>query len=125
MRFPAQRSRFAVRLSRTGWRRKSLGASAVNATQKDEVIVTAQVLNAPNADDVRTVSAPSRAAFALPPVDVPFGKRALDVTLSGVGLVVSSPIWARAGGRDQARRRGPVFFGQERVGEGGPRSSRC
>jgi lipopolysaccharide/colanic/teichoic acid biosynthesis glycosyltransferase len=46
-------------------------------------------------------------------------KRALDVLLSGVGLVVSLPLWALAALAIKIEDRGPVFFAQERVGQGG------
>jgi lipopolysaccharide/colanic/teichoic acid biosynthesis glycosyltransferase len=51
--------------------------------------------------------------------NIPWAKRALDVALSGVGLVVSAPIWAVLAVLIKIEDRGPVFFGQERVGEGG------
>lgn len=57
-----------------------------------------------------------------PPIAVrpiPFGKRLLDIALSGVGLLLSSPIWAVLAVLIQTEDKGPVFFGQERVGEGG------
>jgi lipopolysaccharide/colanic/teichoic acid biosynthesis glycosyltransferase len=50
---------------------------------------------------------------------IPPAKRALDVALSGVGLVVSSPIWAALAALIKLEDGGPVFFSQERVGEGG------
>lgn len=50
---------------------------------------------------------------------IPWGKRLLDVLLSGTGLVVSSPLWAVLAAVIKAEDGGPVFFGQERVGEGG------
>jgi len=59
----------------------------------------------------------TRAPIAVRPI--PPGKRALDVALSGVGLVLSSPIWAALAVLITAEDRGPVFFGQDRVGEGG------
>jgi lipopolysaccharide/colanic/teichoic acid biosynthesis glycosyltransferase len=46
-------------------------------------------------------------------------KRALDVTLSGVGLVASSPLWAAIAIAVKAEDGGPVFYGQDRVGQGG------
>jgi lipopolysaccharide/colanic/teichoic acid biosynthesis glycosyltransferase len=49
----------------------------------------------------------------------PWGKRALDVALSGVGLVLSAPLWAVLAALVKLEDRGPVFFGQDRVGEGG------
>ena len=50
---------------------------------------------------------------------MPLAKRTLDMTLSGVGLIVSSPIWAVLSLLIKAEDGGPIFFGQERVGEGG------
>jgi lipopolysaccharide/colanic/teichoic acid biosynthesis glycosyltransferase len=50
---------------------------------------------------------------------IPFGKRTLDVLLSGVGLLVSAPIWAALAALIRLEDRGPIFFGQDRVGEGG------
>jgi lipopolysaccharide/colanic/teichoic acid biosynthesis glycosyltransferase len=47
------------------------------------------------------------------------GKRALDVALSGVGLLISAPIWAIIAGAIRFDTAGPVFYGQPRVGEGG------
>ena len=46
-------------------------------------------------------------------------KRGLDVLLSGVGLVVSSPLWLLIAALIKAQDGGPVFFSQERVGQGG------
>lgn len=46
-------------------------------------------------------------------------KRTLDVLLSGVGLVVSAPLWALAAVAIKLDSRGPVFYSQPRVGEGG------
>ena len=56
---------------------------------------------------------------AVAPVTVPLGKRALDVLLSGVGLIVSSPIWLALATLIKLEDRGDVFYTQERVGEGG------
>ena len=53
------------------------------------------------------------------PVPIPAAKRALDVTLSGVGLVLSSPVWALLALGIKLEDGGPVFFSQERAGEGG------
>ena len=55
----------------------------------------------------------------LPAVTVPFGKRALDVCLAGVGLVLSSPIWFALAAIIKSEDGGPVFYTQDRVGEGG------
>jgi len=48
-------------------------------------------------------------------------KRALDVALSGAGLLASAPIWAGLATLIKLEDGGPVFFSQERVGEGGRR----
>jgi lipopolysaccharide/colanic/teichoic acid biosynthesis glycosyltransferase len=50
---------------------------------------------------------------------IPAAKRALDVVLSGAGLVASSPLWALLATLVKFGDGGPVFYGQERVGEGG------
>lgn len=49
----------------------------------------------------------------------PAGKRLLDVVLSGTGLLVSSPLWLVLAGLVKLEDGGPVFYSQERVGEGG------
>lgn len=46
-------------------------------------------------------------------------KRALDVVLSGTGLLLSAPVWALIAAAIKLDSRGPVFHGQPRVGEGG------
>jgi lipopolysaccharide/colanic/teichoic acid biosynthesis glycosyltransferase len=48
-----------------------------------------------------------------------FLKRALDLTLSGAGLLVSSPLWALVAAAIKLDSPGPVFYSQARVGEGG------
>ena len=58
-------------------------------------------------------------APALEPLPIPAGKRALDVALAGVGLVFSSPLWALLAMAIRLEDGGPVFFSQERSGEGG------
>ena len=47
------------------------------------------------------------------------GKRALDVALSGFGVVLSAPLWALIAAAIKIDTRGPVLYGQPRVGEGG------
>jgi lipopolysaccharide/colanic/teichoic acid biosynthesis glycosyltransferase len=47
------------------------------------------------------------------------GKRALDVALSGFGVLLSAPLWMLIGAAIKIDTRGPVFYGQPRVGEGG------
>jgi lipopolysaccharide/colanic/teichoic acid biosynthesis glycosyltransferase len=46
-------------------------------------------------------------------------KRALDVTLAAAGLVVSAPLWPIIAAAIKVDSRGPVFYAQRRVGEGG------
>lgn len=46
-------------------------------------------------------------------------KRALDVALSGLGLLVSAPVWALVAAAVKLEDGGPVFFPQQRVGLGG------
>ena len=49
---------------------------------------------------------------------IPPAKRALDVALSGAGLLASAPLWALLAAAIKFEDRGPVFFSQDRVGEG-------
>jgi lipopolysaccharide/colanic/teichoic acid biosynthesis glycosyltransferase len=46
-------------------------------------------------------------------------KRALDVTLSSAGVIASFPLWVVIGGAIKLEDGGPVFYGQERVGQHG------
>lgn len=46
-------------------------------------------------------------------------KRLLDVLLSGIGLMASSPLWVILAAVIKAEDGGAVFYGQERVGQGG------
>ena len=46
-------------------------------------------------------------------------KRALDIALSGFGLLISSPLWLLFAAAIKLEDGGPVFFSQERVGFGG------
>ena len=46
-------------------------------------------------------------------------KRIIDVVLSGIGLIILLPIFAIIGIFIKLDSKGPVFFTQERVGEGG------
>src|SRR5262245_61495497 len=50
---------------------------------------------------------------------VPVGKRLLDVGLSGIGILASMPIWAAIAVAIKIEDGGPVFYTQDRVGEGG------
>jgi lipopolysaccharide/colanic/teichoic acid biosynthesis glycosyltransferase len=50
---------------------------------------------------------------------IPAAKRLLDVTLSALGLLASSPLWVALAAAIKLGDGGPVFYSQERVGEGG------
>ncbi len=50
---------------------------------------------------------------------IPAGKRALDIALAGAGLIGSSPLWLLLAAIIKLEDGGPVFYSQERVGEGG------
>lgn len=47
------------------------------------------------------------------------GKRALDVALSGFGVLLSAPLWVVIAAAIKIDTPGPIFYGQARVGEGG------
>lgn len=55
----------------------------------------------------------------LTPVAIPPGKRLLDVALAGAGLAASSPLWLALALAVKWEDGGPVFFSQERAGQGG------
>ena len=46
-------------------------------------------------------------------------KRLFDATLAGVGLVLSAPLWVLIAAAIRLDSRGPVFYTQKRVGQGG------
>jgi lipopolysaccharide/colanic/teichoic acid biosynthesis glycosyltransferase len=48
-----------------------------------------------------------------------FSKRAFDVGLSGLGLILAAPLFALIAAAVKVADGGPVFFGQTRVGRGG------
>jgi lipopolysaccharide/colanic/teichoic acid biosynthesis glycosyltransferase len=54
-----------------------------------------------------------------PPAPPPVAKRAFDATLSGIGLLLSAPVWAFAAAAITLEDGGPVFFRQARVGQNG------
>ncbi len=49
----------------------------------------------------------------------PLAKRAFDALLSGLGLIISAPVWAAAATAIKLEDGGPVFFRQARVGQNG------
>ena len=52
-------------------------------------------------------------------IAMPAAKRGLDVLLSGMGLIASAPVWALIAVAVKLEDGGPVFFSQDRAGEGG------
>lgn len=52
-------------------------------------------------------------------IPMPAAKRIFDLALSATGLLASVPVWALAAAAIKLEDRGPVFFSQERVGQGG------
>jgi len=51
--------------------------------------------------------------------NIPLGKRMLDVALSGCGLIASAPIWLALSAAIKWEDGGPIFYTQDRAGEGG------
>ena len=66
-------------------------------------------------EDSRTAAPTSH----LPTVPCPWNKRALDVALSGVGLLLSAPLWLLFAVAIKLQEGGPVFYAQDRIGERG------
>jgi lipopolysaccharide/colanic/teichoic acid biosynthesis glycosyltransferase len=73
-----------------------------------------------------TLTAPSGATVApatgrpgVEPRRTPAAKRCLDVALSGIGLIASVPVWAALSALIKIEDGGPIFYAQERVGQGG------
>ena len=70
------------------------------------------------ADRPQTTAVPGAAAHtAVRPI--PAAKRALDIVLSGTGLLGSAWLWALIAAAIKVEDGGPVFYTQPRVGEGG------
>ena len=55
----------------------------------------------------------------VPTVPYRWNKRALDLALSGVGLLLSAPLWLLFAVAIKLQDGGPVFYAQDRIGEGG------
>jgi len=51
----------------------------------------------------------------------PPSKRIFDAVLSGIGLVISAPLWTVIAAAIKLDDRGPVFYAQERIGRSGRR----
>jgi lipopolysaccharide/colanic/teichoic acid biosynthesis glycosyltransferase len=56
---------------------------------------------------------------SVPVTPMPLAKRALDVALAGSGLLISSPLWVLIATAVKLEDGGPIFFSQDRAGEGG------
>ena len=71
----------------------------------------------------RTMSSSARwlAGASAPARRPPLLKRPFDVVLSGIGLIISSPLWALIAAAIKLDDGGAVFFPQARVGQGGRR----
>lgn len=54
-----------------------------------------------------------------------FAKRAFDIGLAGAGLFASMPLWAVIGITIKLQDRGPIFFVDRRVGQGGREFNVC
>jgi lipopolysaccharide/colanic/teichoic acid biosynthesis glycosyltransferase len=67
----------------------------------------------------RTVAMYERVMTEPVPSPSPLMKRAFDIALSGVGLMLSAPVWAFAAAAIKLEDGGPVFFRQPRVGQNG------
>lgn len=72
-----------------------------------------------NIDADQTLSAPYQQATeqTVPPFS--FAKRALDISIAGLGLLVSLPVWGLIALGVKVQDSGPVFFRDQRVGKGG------
>jgi lipopolysaccharide/colanic/teichoic acid biosynthesis glycosyltransferase len=66
-----------------------------------------------------TTAAPTTLPGTLEAVPIPFAKRLLDVLLSGIGLLFSSPLWLAIAAAIKLEDGGPVFYSQDRAGQGG------
>jgi rhamnosyl/mannosyltransferase len=67
----------------------------------------------------RTIAMYERVMTEPVPSPSPLMKRAFDIALSGIGLILSAPVWALAAAAITLEDGGPVFFRQPRVGENG------
>ena len=67
----------------------------------------------------RTVAMYERVMSEPAPSPSPVVKRRFDIALSGVGLILSAPVWAFAAAAIKLEDGGPVFFRQPRVGQNG------
>jgi lipopolysaccharide/colanic/teichoic acid biosynthesis glycosyltransferase len=63
--------------------------------------------------------ASDEAALSMHLLPSPWSKRALDIVLAGLGLLVSLPVWGIIAAVIKYDDGGPVFFYDQRVGRGG------
>ena len=66
---------------------------------------------------VTIASSPAR-GVSTQPIPIGWPKRTFDLALSGIGLLLSAPLWALIAAAIKLEDGGPVFFAQERLGEG-------
>ena len=64
-------------------------------------------------------TAPTTLPRSLDAVPIPVAKRLLDILLSGIGLLLSSPLWLALAAAIKLEDGGPVFYSQDRAGQGG------
>jgi len=63
--------------------------------------------------------ADDKKACDFPPLPTPWSKRAFDIVLAGLGLIVSLPVWGIVAAVIKCEDGGPIFFYDQRVGQGG------
>jgi lipopolysaccharide/colanic/teichoic acid biosynthesis glycosyltransferase len=96
------------------WRRMRASEPELHSLLQVDVPGTATAARTMTA----AIDAPAQAgATGLLPI--PRAKRLLDVALSALGLVLSSPLWALLAAAIKLEDGGPVFYSQERAGVGG------
>lgn len=59
------------------------------------------------------------ATLSIQPLPLSWSKRAFDIVLAGLGLIVSLPVWGIIAAMIKCNDGGPVFFYDQRVGRGG------
>ena len=72
----------------------------------------------PTRSEVPLIEAPYSPETVIPTVREPWGKRLLDIILSGLGLILSAPLWLIIALAIKLEDGGPVFYTQERWGKG-------
>jgi len=73
----------------------------------------------PTREDSRRSVVPEKSGCHIQLCPSPWSKRALDVILAGLGLIVSLPVWGIVVIVIKCDDGGPIFFNDHRVGQGG------